>query len=351
MSNIINACVSIQAAIDRVYLVLTDSSMLWWGMPVLTRPDALKVVFEEKLGGRLYERWSGGDADEGAFIATVVALRKPELLVLEGRFGMPQISVVTFELVPNGLSTDVSITHAGVMKEFDGEEQMALKVVWTAFLNRLKLVVELAMRPILDVMNREFVESLLDEQSLASNDPQTIAENAYQELQSALIQVRQATAQAIATEKQLESQMKKNEEQAAIWQRRAEMAADQDNEELQKQALQRNKQYSAASEDLMFQWQAQKEATDNLRQRLTELENQVQQAYTRAQVLIARDKAADAVEKATKAFEVTDTISGAMSVLNKLEQHVIEKEARVASMNETTSTESTKSPSTDSADE
>lgn len=138
-------------------------------------------------------------------------------------------------------------------------------------------------------------------------DPQMLLEQTYQDLQQNLIQVRQAVAQAIATEKQIEQQLQKNKDQAATWQNRAAMAVQQGNDDLARQALQRKQQYSQAAADFETQLKAQKEVTASLRQRLTELENEVQKYNTKKQVLIARDKAAQATSKANEILSKTST--------------------------------------------
>lgn len=167
-------------------------------------------------------------------------------------------------------------------------------------------------------------------------DPQMMLEQTYQDLQSNLIQVRQAVAQAIATEKQLEQQLQKNKDQAATWQNRAAMAVQQSNDDLARQALQRKQQYAQAAQDLEVQLKAQKEVTSGLRQRLTELENEVQKAYTKKQVLIARDKAAQATTKANEILSKTSS-SGALSIMERMETKVAEKEARAAALQELSS--------------
>ena len=164
-------------------------------------------------------------------------------------------------------------------------------------------------------------------------DPQIMLEQTYQDLQSNLIQVRQAVAQAIATEKQLEQQLQKNKDQAETWQNRAAMAVQQGNDDLAKQALQRRQQYVQAAGDLETQLKAQKENTSGLRQRLTDLEAEVQKAYTKKQVLIARDKAAQATSKANEILSKTSS-SGAMSVIEKMETKVQEREAKAAALYE-----------------
>lgn len=164
-------------------------------------------------------------------------------------------------------------------------------------------------------------------------DPEMMLEQTYQELQSNLIQVRQAVAQAIATEKQLEQQLQKNKDQAATWHNRASMAVQQNNDDLARQALQRKTQYAQAANDLETQLRSQKEATNTLRQRLTELEGEVQKAYTKKQVLIARDKAAQATSKANEILSKT-TADGALSVMDKMEQKVLERESKAAALAE-----------------
>jgi phage shock protein A len=162
-------------------------------------------------------------------------------------------------------------------------------------------------------------------------DPEMMLEQMQQELQQNLTQVRQAVAQAIATEKQLEQQLQKNRDQAATWQNRAQLAVQQKNDDLARQALQRKQQYATAAADLENQLAQQKQATANLRQRLTELEAEVQKAYTKKQVLIARDKAAQATTKANEILAKTNA-SGAMSVIERMEQKVNEREAKAAAL-------------------
>lgn len=164
-------------------------------------------------------------------------------------------------------------------------------------------------------------------------DPEMMLEQKYQELQSNLIQVRQAVAQAIATEKQLEQSLQKNRDQAATWENRARMAVQQNNDDLARQALQRKTQYAQAAADLEAQLNQQREHTAQLRERLTSLEGEVQKAYTKKQVLIARDKAAQATTRANEIMAKT-TSSGAMSVIERMEQKVVEREAKAAALAE-----------------
>lgn len=164
-------------------------------------------------------------------------------------------------------------------------------------------------------------------------DPAMMLEQSYNELQSNVISVRQAVAQAIATEKQLERELQKNKDQAATWQNRAAMAVQQNSDDLARQALQRRTQYTQAAADLEVQLKTQKEATNGLRSRLGELESELQKANTKKSVLIARDKAAKATIKANEILSKTNS-SGALSMMERMESKVQEKEAKALALGE-----------------
>jgi phage shock protein A len=161
-----------------------------------------------------------------------------------------------------------------------------------------------------------------------SEDPETELEAAYEELQSNLMEVRQAVAHSIATEKQLEQQLIKSREQAATWVHRAAMADQQRNHDLANQCRKRETQYLDASANLERQLSVQKENTGILRERLTELESLMQKSYTQKQVLIARYRAAQAIAKAHEIFSRMDD-QGPLSVFARMEKRVAERESSV----------------------
>jgi len=158
--------------------------------------------------------------------------------------------------------------------------------------------------------------------------PQNRLEQAYQDAQNHLIQVRHATAQAIATQKQLEQQLQKNRDQADTWQNRTKMAREQHNQELEQQAAQREKQYRMAVEDLEQQLNTQSATQSELRQRLTEFEALVQKLYTRKQVLIARHKAAAATLKAHELISQFNE-EEATATLDQIEDRIVELERQL----------------------
>ena len=73
---------------------------------------------------------------------------------------------------------------------------------------------------------------------------------AYEEALQGVILLRQATAQSIATEKQLEHTLERKKEFIKTWSQRAEIARSQNNEELAMQAENRRIQYVNSGKDL-----------------------------------------------------------------------------------------------------
>lgn len=164
-------------------------------------------------------------------------------------------------------------------------------------------------------------------------DPALLLEQSYQDLNADVMQVRQAVAQAIATEKQIEQQYIKNEEQVKTWHNRAAMAVKEGNDEMAKQALQRKQQYSQVMAEQEILLKNQRQTTETLKNRLSELEEEVQKAYSKKQVLIARDKAAQATSKANELLSKTNAY-GTLSVMDRMESKVEEREARAAALAE-----------------
>jgi len=178
---------------------------------------------------------------------------------------------------------------------------------------------------------REFAKfEAMPTNQVASIDPHMILEQTYQDLQSNLIQLRQSVAQAIATEKVLEQQLQKNEDQSKTWAERANMALQQKHADLQEQALSRQKQYVLAAEELSKQLEIQRLSTRSLREQLTEMEGGVQKAYTKKQVFIARQAAAQATIKAKASISAMD-FQPAIEQLAKTEKAVEELEWQAAS--------------------
>jgi hypothetical protein len=95
-----------------VWQALTAETAAWWGAPY-QRGEAVDIVLDARLGGRLEERWGDG---EGAVWGTVTAIRRDEHLEIEGPIGMagPVAGVVRIDLETRGDATVVRLSHEAV---------------------------------------------------------------------------------------------------------------------------------------------------------------------------------------------------------------------------------------------
>lgn len=101
--------VRICASPERVFTALTQEISAWWGMPYFLG-NAVNIILEPFVGGRLYEVWG---ENTGALWATVTKIQPPRELCLVGPIGLPEPThgVTTFLLNSRDDTTIVQFTH------------------------------------------------------------------------------------------------------------------------------------------------------------------------------------------------------------------------------------------------
>jgi phage shock protein A len=123
------------------------------------------------------------------------------------------------------------------------------------------------------------------------------------EMNEQLIESKKAVAMAIADEKKLEREKDNQYAQAKDWERKAMLAVTNGKDDLAKEALLRKQEYDNAAAEYQKQWEAQKVSVDQLKESLKELQNKIEEAQRKKNLLIARAKRAEAQQK------IQDTIS------------------------------------------
>jgi phage shock protein A len=160
-----------------------------------------------------------------------------------------------------------------------------------------------------------------------AEDPEKILEQAITDMQEDLVQLRQAVARAIATQKRTEQQYNKNQSEANNWQQRAQLALTKGDENLAREALTRKKAVSEAATTLKTQLDQQMTQVDTLKRNLIALESKISEAKTKKDMLKSRASAAKANE------QLQNTISGlntgsAMAAFERMEEKVLMMEAK-----------------------
>ncbi|KAM3283111.1 membrane-associated protein VIPP1, chloroplastic [Capsicum chacoense] len=169
-------------------------------------------------------------------------------------------------------------------------------------------------------------------------DPEKLLEQTVLEMNNDLIKMRQATAQVLASQKQLENKYKAAQQASEDWYRRAQLALGKGGEDLAREALKRRKAYADNANALKTQLDQQRAVVDNLVSNTRLLESKIQEARSKKDTLKAR---AQSAKTATKVSEMLGNVntSSALSAFERMEEKVLAMESQADALNQLTSDE------------
>ncbi|KAK4480194.1 hypothetical protein RD792_013256 [Penstemon davidsonii] len=169
-------------------------------------------------------------------------------------------------------------------------------------------------------------------------DPEKILDQAVIEMNDDLIKMRQATAQVLASQKQLENKYKAAQQASEDWYRRAQLALGKGEEDLAREALKRRKSYADNANAMKNQLDQQKSVVDNLVSNTRLLESKIQEAKSKKDTLKARAQSAKTASKVSEMLGNVNT-SSALSAFEKMEEKVMAMESQADALNQLTSDE------------
>ena len=146
----------------------------------------------------------------------------------------------------------------------------------------------------LSAMLRSNINDLI---SRAEN-PEKMLNQLILDMKGQLAKAKQQVASAIADERKLQSDAEALKKQAQDWERRAMMAVQEGRDDLAKQALGRY------NEQLQETWLRHKAETDQLKLSLRQLNDKIEEAKRKKNILVARSKRAEAQQR------IQETMSG-----------------------------------------
>src|SRR3954469_25147801 len=176
----------------------------------------------------------------------------------------------------------------------------------------------------------QLIQSNLNDLISRSEDPEKMLNQVVLEMNTQLVEAKKQVASSIADEKRLGKQFEQETANAAEWERRAMMALRAGNEELAKEALARKREHDALATTYKDQRGKQKAAVEQLKKALRMLNDKIEEAKRKKNVLIARKKRAEAQKaiqetmhglKDQSAFETFERMAG------KIDQMEAEAEA------------------------
>ncbi len=166
-----------------------------------------------------------------------------------------------------------------------------------------------------------------------AEDPEKVLEQAVEDMQQDLIGLRQAVAQAIATQKRTERQASQAQSTANDWYNRAQLALANGDENLAREALTRRKSYQETAKAMQAQLEQQKDVVTKLKENMRTLESKISEAKTKKDLYIARARSAQASHKINEMLGNVSTGS-ALSAFEKMEEKVMQLEAQSEALQE-----------------
>lgn len=166
------------------------------------------------------------------------------------------------------------------------------------------------------------VNDLLDR----AEDPEKMIKYMITEMEEHLDKAREGAAKAIAAEKQLEATLKTHKDAVIQWQEKAEAAFDQGQESLARECLVRKRQHQTIAEGLVVQWDSARAASEAIKRDYRLLEDKVEEAKRRRDILIARQLSAQAFRDVGKAAPAIMRAETTYSRFEQIERRVAQTE-------------------------
>ncbi|MBE9076678.1 PspA/IM30 family protein [Romeria aff. gracilis LEGE 07310] len=160
-----------------------------------------------------------------------------------------------------------------------------------------------------------------------AEDPEKVLQQTVTDMQNDLIQLRQAVAQAIATQKRTERQCDQARSTAEEWYRRAELALQKGDETAAREALTRRQAYAGQANAMDQQMQEQTRVVTELKQNMRSLEAKIAETRTKKDMYIARARSAQASQRINEMIGQVGT-QGAMGAFEQMEERILELEAQ-----------------------
>src|ERR1051326_1261271 len=141
------------------------------------------------------------------------------------------------------------------------------------------------------------IKSNINDLITKAEDPEKMLSQVLLEMQQQLVEAKKAVAVAIADEKKLQKQYTAESDKSKEWERKAMVAVRAGDDNLARQALARKQEHETIAGQFQTQWMAQKQAVEKLKDALRLLNNKIEEAKRKKNILIARKKRAEAQQQ------------------------------------------------------
>ncbi|HXI21357.1 MAG TPA: PspA/IM30 family protein [Gemmatimonadales bacterium] len=148
------------------------------------------------------------------------------------------------------------------------------------------------------------IRSNINDLITRAENPEKMLNTLISDMKSQLAKAKQQVASAIADEKKLQADAEAMKKQADDWERRAMLAVQEGRDDLAKQALLRYNEALQGAQQLHETWVRHKAETETLKGSLRQLNDKIEEAKRKKNILVARARRAEAQQR------IQETISG-----------------------------------------
>ncbi len=148
------------------------------------------------------------------------------------------------------------------------------------------------------------IKSNLNDMISSAENPEKMLNQIIVDMRDQLVKAKQQVAAAIADEKRLRDQADAEKKQAEDWEQKAMLAINQGRDDLARQALVRQSEHIAHYAQLEQTWQHHQLETEKLKHALHDLNDKIEEAKRKKNLLLARQRRAQAQKR------IHETMSG-----------------------------------------
>ncbi len=174
------------------------------------------------------------------------------------------------------------------------------------------------------------IKSNLNDLISRAEDPQKMLNQLVTDMQNQLVDAKKQVAMSIADEKRLKKHLEEQIELSSEWERKAMLAIKAGDDVLAREALKRKGEHDGQTLEFTKQWEAQKAAVESLKGQLRSLNDRIEEAKRKKNVLVARQKRAEAqkaIQDTMRGMSDGNAFDAFDRMANKVDQIEAEAEA------------------------
>lgn len=180
---------------------------------------------------------------------------------------------------------------------------------------------------------RRVVQSNINEMITKAENPEKMLNQLIMEMNEQLIESKKSVASAIADEKRLQRQLIEQRRNSELWEQRAMDAVRAGKDDLARQALVRKQEHAEYVGSYQEQYDAQHTSVEQLKSSLRQLQQKIEEASRKKNLLIARAKRAEAQQRIQATISATGNTS-AFDAFDRMAAKVEEAEAHAEATDE-----------------